>query len=1153
MPRLTVVITAPDDGAPPDAAIRSVLEQALQDIEVLVVGAPGQPAADDARVRVVVPAEGEDPRNAGVAQADGEFLAFLDGSDAVTPHGYAALVAALESSGSDLVIGATCARDDNAASRNTARDGLFARTRPSTHVTELPALLEDRTAGNKVWRRAFWDRQALRWPDKPPYDDAPLIVRSYLAATALDVVAEPVLLQHRPPGPDTARSPRSEDMAAMADRLDGARAVSELLVAAGQMQLKQTWEASVVSGDLQWALSQLTEADDATQVRLVDTASALLIGAGPEAEASLRATQRLQFHLARRGLLPQLLDVVKAEKVGELRHTKAVRRGLSYYGDYPFRTDRGLRVPRDVYRLGKELNLRARVDDVWWEGDTLHIEGIAHIGLLDVSTSRSGRLWLSLVPRDSRRKALRLRVERVRRPDVTAASKESAYNYDWSGFRTSVSARALRGKSGWADEVWRLRATVLRGGVRRRRWVTATSPGRAWRPALLELPGGGRIVPTTASGSFAVEVDTMPAVVTGVTTDARDLVLSGVVRGVAHAPGAALLELDSRDAADDGRVDDAVSCPVVLTESPGGYDFEARVPASYVATGAVLPKLRLQGRKRTVTLRAAAALDVTRALTGDGDEVVASGTAHGRLQLVRRAVAAELRRVQWTSDGLSLAVDDGRGGTPELVLRTRGALREHVVATAGMADGFEARFAPDAMPTLAGRLPLTHGTWDVLVRRVPDDGRAEPLRVDDLLVRELPMQRTIGAKTFMLQAHDGYLQLRSGPDLRDDERGPVNQRRLQTVDFPVFLRQGIRDEVLFESYQSRAYADNARAVYEDLARRDSGLTCRWVVLDGQTVLPDGLEPIRRNSREHYEALARSRYVVVPNYRPLESWLTTPRDQLVVQTWHGAPFKKIGLDNERGERASSRDYLDALRRESARWDYLLSPNPPSTPILRGAFGYTGTMLETGYPRCDMFFRPDRDAIAARVREQLGLPEGKKVVLYAPTMRDDLRYGGNRFKLDLRLDLAKARDALAEDHVLLVRRHAKVVDNVASADGDFARDVSSWPDVNELLLATDVLITDYSSLMFDFANTGRPMLFFTYDLEDYRARLRGFYFDVERVPGPLLMTSDEVIAGVRNAAAIREDHRAAYDAFVADFCAWDDGHASARFVDQVFTSH
>jgi CDP-glycerol glycerophosphotransferase len=626
----------------------------------------------------------------------------------------------------------------------------------------------------------------------------------------------------------------------------------------------------------------------------------------------------------------------------------------------------------------------------------------------------------------------------------------------------------------------------------------------------LDVDEGTRVVPTSQTGTFVVEVDLPPALADVVKIDGDTLVVSGTTRE--------------------------------------GDRFE-----NHVALGDVEEPFRLPigPHKRPVELRTASVVDLV-AGVGDGTEVVVDTTPHGRLRVVRRPIpAAEVRDIAW-SDGaalvLTMRVPDIE--PLDLVLRSKSAVREEMVATVATDGGVSATFQPQAMPTLAGVLPMSQGTWELAVRST-NDPETTALGVTSSIARQLPMLRTFGAKTFTLQEVNGTLTLVSGADLREEERGAVNQRRLQTVAFPAFLARGLRDEVLFESYQSRAYADNARAVFEELARRDSGLTCRWVVLDGQTELPDGLEAVRRNSTEHYEALARSRYVVVPNYRPLDSWLRTPTEQVVVQTWHGAPFKKIGFDNERGERASSPGYLDALRRESARWNFLLSPNPPSTPILRRAFGYDGAMLETGYPRCDMFFRPDRAAVAARVRDRLGLPEGKTVVLYAPTMRDDHRYAGNRFTLDLRLDLDKARAALGDDHVLLVRRHAKVVDTVTTADGEFARDVSLWPDVNELLLATDILVTDYSSMMFDFANTGRPMLFFTYDLEDYRDRLRGFYFDVERVPGPLLMTSDEVISSIREATALREQYDATYRAFVADFCTWDDGGAAARFVDQVFT--
>ena len=1121
MPRLSVVVsaTAGTSSTHLRECIASVLAQEEVDLEVLVVGDSGD-VTPDPRVRTMAYDDEGDPRNAALAAVAGDYLAFLDAADLMAPGGYSLLVSSLERSGSDIATGST--------HRTTTADQRVSRavavTSPAslpitTKLTDLPALLDDgNTSGNKVWRRDFWAAIGIRWPDSPPQDDLLAIIRAYICATAVDVVTDVVLIQRERPDEDRARRPRANDMVALAEHLEAALAISSQLGADGHPMraLKKEWDTRLVHGDLLKAFSNLTEADDHTQRRLVEVGGALLVGAGPRIESSMLAIDRLKCHLARRRLLPELLAVVQAESTDELRHTRAVRRGLRYYGDYPFRTDRQLRVPRATYRLDKELNLRARIDDVWWEGQRLHVEGIAHISLLDMPSPGSGRLWLWLVPKRGGGSRIPLRVQRVRRPDVTAASKDSAYTYDWAGFRASVDAGELRRKAGWVAGVWRLRAVVLRGGVPRRLWVTTTSPGRARRPPLLEVDDGVRVVPTSGSGTFAVEVDLPPAVVDAVRIDADVLVVSGSARD--------------------------------------GKGFEHRVPLADIDPLADVERpftVQVDGQQEPVEPRAATGLVGLIANAGDGTEVVVEAMSHGRLRVVRRQVAAHVLTVSWPgADALTLTVRAPGDGPLDLVLRSKTAVREEIVATEQAVGGVTATFRPEALPTLAGLLPMTRGTWEVGVRAAHGE-QTHSLVVADSAARELPLRRMFGAKTFTVQEVERCLQIVSGPDLRDEERGPVNQRRLQTVDLPAFMARGLREEVLFESYQSRAYADNARAVYEELARRDTGLTCRWVVKDGQTVLPDGLEPVRRNSSEHYEALARSRYVVVPNYRPLHGWLRTPRDQVVVQTWHGAPFKKIGFDNERSERASSRDFLDALLRESARWNYLLSPNPASTPILRGAFGYEGKMLETGYPRCDIFFRPDREVVAARVRERLGLPEGKTVVLYAPTMRDDHRYGRNQFTLDLRLDLEKARAELGDDHVLLVRRHAKVVDTVTTADGEFARDVSLWPDVNELLLATDVLVTDYSSLMFDFANTGRPMLFFTYDLEDYRDRLRGFYFDVERVPGPVLMTSDEVISGIRDAASLREQHHDTYRAFVADFCAWDDGGASARFVEQVFT--
>ena len=274
-------------------------------------------------------------------------------------------------------------------------------------------------------------------------------------------------------------------------------------------------------------------------------------------------------------------------------------------------------------------------------------------------------------------------------------------------------------------------------------------------------------------------------------------------------------------------------------------------------------------------------------------------------------------------------------------------------------------------------------------------------------------------------------------------------------------------------------------------------------------------------------------------------------QKYVQTWHGTPLKRLGYDIASPSFASGRRYFDFMDGDVAQWDLLLSPNPFSTPIWRQAFKYTGEIAETGYPRNDALLTRD-DERAALIRRRLGVPADKRVVMYVPTWRDNQHDGTSRYGLDLQLDLVAASEELAEDYVLLIRGHHLMAGwKLAEAEPGFVFDVTGYPDINDLLRITDVLLTDYSSVMFDFAPTGRPILFFTYDLAEYRDKLRGFYFDfAHSAPGPLLSTSAEVIAALADLDAVVTSCKDAYDAFTARFCPLDDGKAASRACDRIF---
>jgi CDP-glycerol glycerophosphotransferase len=349
--------------------------------------------------------------------------------------------------------------------------------------------------------------------------------------------------------------------------------------------------------------------------------------------------------------------------------------------------------------------------------------------------------------------------------------------------------------------------------------------------------------------------------------------------------------------------------------------------------------------------------------------------------------------------------------------------------------------------------------------------------------------------------------------------------------------------IVYHSFEGR-YSDSPRAVHEALRATD-GLEHVWLSDPAHIAgFPDDVTTRSWGSPECIEALE-SADVIVANTHTDLVWNKRP-DALYLQTWHGTPLKRIHWD----VLWAPEGRLERLQRDVDQWDVLVSPNAASTPLLRGAFRFDGEVLESGYPRNDVLSGPDAGAVRARVRRELGIDDGTRVVLYTPTWRDDVVFAGGTDPLDLELDVDAFAERFGADHVLLLRLHYMLTGRLAAREHASVKDVSFHADVSELYLAADAMITDYSSTMFDFGVTGRPMLFFTYDLEDYVGRQRGFYFDFEPLaPGPLLATSPELMDAIADLDAVAERYAERYAAFRQRFCHLEDGHATQRVADRI----
>jgi CDP-glycerol glycerophosphotransferase len=356
--------------------------------------------------------------------------------------------------------------------------------------------------------------------------------------------------------------------------------------------------------------------------------------------------------------------------------------------------------------------------------------------------------------------------------------------------------------------------------------------------------------------------------------------------------------------------------------------------------------------------------------------------------------------------------------------------------------------------------------------------------------------------------------------------------------------------IVWNSFHGR-FSDNPRALWEGVRDHD-GLEHVWLADTAhRDAFPDGVELVDVDGPDAPTVLASADLVVANTHTEVE-WDKTGRTRYV-QTWHGTPLKRIHRD----VLWAPRGRLDRLDRDVARWDLLLSPNRVSTPRLRGAFRYRGEVLESGYPRNDVLTDQRREVVAERMRGDLGVGPDERVVLYAPTWRDDEVLGRSSGPVPL-VDMAwvaeQLSEKLGEPTTILVRAHNLVTARAAVAGGDRVRDVSGHPDVRDLLCLADVLVTDYSSVMFDFAVTGRPILHFAYDLDRFTSSIRGLYEPLEDVAaGPVVGTPQELAVELTRVLADTEAHRRRwaqrYAAFRETYCGLEDGSATQRVLDHL----
>ncbi len=346
------------------------------------------------------------------------------------------------------------------------------------------------------------------------------------------------------------------------------------------------------------------------------------------------------------------------------------------------------------------------------------------------------------------------------------------------------------------------------------------------------------------------------------------------------------------------------------------------------------------------------------------------------------------------------------------------------------------------------------------------------------------------------------------------------------------------NKAVCQSYYGRGYSDSPKAIADELLSR--GWKVYWTVKGGAeaATLPPGVTPIRLDSPRAIYHLCTAG-VWVDNSR---KWAYTQKrgSTCYVQTWHGFPLKRIEGD---AQDALPPDYLRAAKKDSRMADLFLSNSRFLTEIYRRAFWYQGDVLEEGFPRNDILARPHPE-LEEKVRRTLGLPGEKRLLLYAPTFRKDK--GLEAYDMDYARCVKALERRFGGEWLILAKLHPNIAEKASQLDLDprYIVNASGYPDIQELYLACDGLVTDYSSVMFDYLITGKPCFLYVNDLAAYKAD-RNFTFDIDKLPFPRAEDNGQLEAILLGYDAQEQARR--MEAFNREFGLRETGAAARRTVD------
>lgn len=1123
--------------------IESLLQQEYVNIQLIIVddGSPDGSyeiargyAKRDPRIKLIRQANAgpSAARNNGIRHARGEYLTFFDSDDFVGRHIYSDAVRSLQESGSDLAVLAY-QREKNGSILPAAPwiRAVHAKSRTGVTLHDYPEIMVNTIATSKVYRRSFWDAQKFEFPEGLLFEDQALTMAAFTSARGIDVRSY-VGINWRIRGGSTtnnATQPRN-----LRDHHTAVQRSLEILEEHGLTAARDLRIVQLMNNNFGDYLRNIGRMEGESWDIFREAARYLVERVTPTMSEGIEARKKVLFALTVANQRDLALEFLQRggwnrdDFGGSVRGRQIIAQMPLHEEIGPFVTEQELAFA--VQETELETALRGiRVQD---QGSDVDVQFFAHVNHMRMDEEEL-RVEANLVAPDGTRSSL----EVMRYRDAVAALNHTRrYTDNATGAAVATIPASLLSTDGeYSIEVTVVAGQFVRSG-------SLMIDGRTVFAVAALFEGGQRSCAFEGSdGAAAVlRIVTPQAKLLNAQAEGTSLGIE-VECSFSGVNEIVLLDRHSEevvaasDVTDQG--DDRVTASLVLPDR--GHGHREYILAMRSITGE---------RVFPVDARESNTAD----LAGPRSSVQVVPQLHARRQRSGRVLVVDLRGAALVT-GVSL-------GDTELKLDV--TLPDGTSPLASVKAGSHPCIVDRSAVTserVQVVLPLTQDLWGTgQTAIVPGhyefegtavDGARIPFYLSGKLVAEFPIVQygELVRLTVMRSAH-GLLVCSVQPPHTPEEQGNGNRARMR--DQFLALRPSGKRSIVFRNLYGEAANDSALALHRELRRRDSNLELIWTVKDRSVQVPADATVVVEETWAYYQALGTANYFMVNVHQP--DWYVKPEGQVLIETFHGYPFKlngkkwwdKVGFDSSRQE---------SLLRRAQEWDYLVSPAKYATECLmefyRDPHDVPGDVLEIGYPRNDVLLSEGADEHRIAVRERLGIPASSQAILYAPTFRDYLSADDFTAEIVELLNVERLVRELGPGYTLLLRGHPFNARVGTSASKEVI-DVTDYPDINDLILASDMAVLDYSSLRFDYALTGKPVFYFVPDEEAYFDGRGSLVPYEDTTPGPLVRGQRELEDLIRSAETVAAQYEPQRREFLARYMELEDGQATARLIAAVF---